>query len=157
MSLQVGQQPPPFALDNQDGKRVQLSDFLGQWVVLYFYPKDDTPGCTREAIGFSNAKTDFDALNTVILGLSKDTVESHEQFCGKYNLDIDLLSDPEKTAIFAYDVWQEKTSYGKTSMGIVRSTFLIDPNGIIRKIWSNVKVDEHVQAVRDELQQLIQG
>ncbi len=154
MSLQVGQLAPHFSLDNQIGKRISLSDLLGQWMVLYFYPKDDTPGCTRESIGFSDMKSDFLSANAVIFGISKDTVDSHEEFCNKYSLAIDLLSDPDKSMINDYGVWQEKVSYGKTSMGIVRSTFLIDPTGHIQRIWTNVKVDGHVQEVREELERL---
>ena len=144
---EIGRLAPDFSLKDAFGHSVQLSDFLGKKVVLYFYPKDDTPGCTREAIGFTEQKSQFQKNNTVILGLSKDSVASHEKFCHKYNLEIPLLSDPDGKTVEAYGVWKEKNMYGKVSMGIVRTTFLIDEKGIITKIWNNVKVDGHVEAV----------
>ena len=151
MSLSIGQKAPSFSLQNAQNETVTLEQFKGKWVVLYFYPKDDTPGCTRQAVGFSEHLAEFSAKNAVVLGVSKDSVASHEAFCTKYALTILLLSDPNKTCINDYGVWQEKTTYGKTAFGVVRSTFLIDPEGILTKIWSNIKVDGHVQAVLAEL------
>jgi peroxiredoxin Q/BCP len=149
--INEGQAAPSFTLPNADGTPVSLSRFKGKNVVLYFYPKDDTPGCTREAIEFTQKKAEFAGKNTVILGVSKDSVQSHQKFCTKYTLTIDVLSDPNLDVIKAYDVWQEKTLYGKTSLGIVRSTFLIDTNGIIKKIWRNVRVEGHVDAILETL------
>ena len=138
---------PSFELYDQDNNVVTLDQFKGQYVVLYFYPKDNTPGCTREAIAFSALKSDFEALNTVILGVSKDSVKSHQNFCKKQGLSITLLSDESTHMIQDYAVWQEKKNYGKTYMGIVRTSFLIDPDGKILKIWEKVKVDGHAEAV----------
>jgi peroxiredoxin Q/BCP len=149
--LKVGDQAPDFLLHDQNGKSVSVSEFKGKNVVLYFYPKDDTPGCTRQAVGFTEQKSQFNQKNTVIIGISKDSIEDHQKFCNKYNLDLILASDPEKKAIEAYGVWQEKTLYGKKSFGIVRSTFLISSEGVIQKIWSNVKVDGHIDAVLNEI------
>ncbi len=149
--LEPGNPAPDFSLVDSYGKTVSLSDFKGKKVVVYFYPKDDTPGCTREAIGFSEQKKDFDEKNTVVLGISKDSPESHQKFCTKYSLTISLLSDPEMDAIKAYDVWQEKNLYGNKSFGIVRSTFLVGTDGLLKKIWRNVKVDGHIDAVLKEL------
>ena len=145
--VEPGQVAPDFSLLNETGTEVRLSGFRGKHVVLYFYPKDDTPGCTLEAQGFTQKKAEFDAKNTVVLGISKDSVASHQAFCTKYSLGITLLSDPEMVAIEPYGVWQEKTNYGKTYMGISRSTVLIDPEGTVQKVWRNVKVDGHVDAV----------
>lgn len=147
----IGQTAPSFNLQDGQGNWVSLSDFLGKKVVLYFYPKDDTPGCTREAIGFTQQKAAFELLNTVVLGVSKDSVDSHQKFCMKYQLQIPLLSDSEGQVVAAYDVWKEKNLYGKVSMGIVRTTFLIDESGKLEKIWNNVKVDGHVEAVLEAI------
>ncbi|NDC83146.1 thioredoxin-dependent thiol peroxidase [bacterium] len=145
--LLEGQPAPEFSLLDQDGQRVTLSQFLGRQVVVYFYPKDDTPGCTREGIEFTENRDAFDTKNTVVIGISKDSTDSHKSFCTKYNLGITLLSDPDNAVIDAYGAWQEKSNYGKKYMGIVRSTVLIDSNGIVKKYWKNVKVDGHVSAV----------
>ena len=139
--LQVGMQAPAFSLADKDGKMVSLSDFLGKKVVLYFYPKDNTPGCTRQACAFAAAYSEFEKKNAVVIGISKDSVSSHEKFAEKYNLPFILLSDPELQAIQAYGVWQEKKLYGKTSMGVVRTTFLIDEQGKIMKVMPKVKPD----------------
>lgn len=138
---------PAFTLKDQSGNSVSLADFKGKWVVLFFYPKDDTPGCTLESISFSEKKVEFLKKNTEILGISKDSVESHIAFCNKYNLSVTLLSDPDNTTISDYGVWKEKSNYGKKYMGIVRTTVLINPEGHIYKQWNNVKVDGHVDDV----------
>ncbi|MGE4169980.1 MAG: thioredoxin-dependent thiol peroxidase [Candidatus Margulisiibacteriota bacterium] len=149
--LTVGQSAPAFVLPDETGKSVSLSDFQGKKVVLFFYPKDDTPGCTRESIGFTQAKADFEAAGAVVLGVSKDSVKSHGAFCTKHALTVTLLSDESLDMIKAYGVWQEKTNYGKTSMGIVRTTVLLDEKGQFLKVWSSVKVDGHVEAVLAEV------
>ena len=139
--LQEGMQAPAFTLADKDGRRVSLSDFLGKKVVLYFYPKDNTPGCTRQACAFAVAYGEFEKKNAVVIGISKDSVSSHVKFAEKYNLPFILLSDPELQAIQAYSVWQEKKLYGKTSMGVVRTTFIIDEQGKIMKVMPKVKPD----------------
>ena len=149
--LQKGMQAPAFMLADKDGKMVSLSDFLGKKVVLYFYPKDNTPGCTRQACAFACAYSEFEKKNAVIIGISKDSVSSHEKFAEKYNLPFILLSDPELQAIQAYGVWQEKKLYGKTSMGVVRTTFIIDEQGKIIKVMPKVKPDTNAAEVLDIL------
>lgn len=137
--LEVGTKAPDFELPDQDGKMHKLSDYLGKKVILYFYPKDNTPGCTKQAIGYSERVETFGEQNVVILGISKDSVASHKKFEEKQELKITILSDPEKTVIEAYDVWKEKKNYGKVSMGVVRTTYLIDEQGIIVKANDKVK------------------
>ena len=149
--LQEGMQAPAFTLADKDGRRVSLSDFLGKKVVLYFYPKDNTPGCTRQACAFAAAYGEFEKKNAVVIGISKDSVSSHEKFAEKYNLPFILLSDPELQAIQAYGVWQEKKLYGKTSMGVVRTTFLIDEQGKIMKVMPKVKTDTNAAEVLEIL------
>lgn len=141
--LEVGQKAPDFTLQDQDGNSVSLSDFLGKKVVLYFYPKDDTPGCTKQACGFTELKPAFEEKNAVILGVSKDSVASHRKFANKYKLTFTLLSDPELVVIEGYDVWKEKNMYGKITMGVVRTTYLIDEQGIIVKAIGKVKAEEN--------------
>ena len=145
--LTEGMQAPEFTLADKEGKLVSLSDFLGKKVVLYFYPKDNTPGCTRQACAFATAYSEFERKNAVVIGVSKDSISLHEKFAGKYNLLFILLSDPELQAIQAYGVWQEKKLYGKTSMGVVRTTFLIDEQGKILKIMPKVKPDTNAVEV----------
>ena len=149
--LEAGMQAPAFTLADKDGKTVSLSDFLGKKVVLYFYPKDNTPGCTRQACAFAAAYSAFEAKNAVVVGISKDSVSSHSKFAEKYNLPFILLSDPELQAIQAYGVWQEKKLYGKTSMGVVRTTFIIDEQGKIIKVMPKVKPDTNAAEVLDIL------
>lgn len=149
--LQVGMQAPAFMLADKDGKMVSLSDFFGKKVVLYFYPKDNTPGCTRQACAFASAYSEFEKKNAVVIGISKDSVSSHEKFAGKYNLPFILLSDPELQSIQAYGVWQEKKLYGKTSMGVVRTTFIIDEQGKIIKVMPKVKPDTNAAEVLEIL------
>ena len=139
--LEVGMKAPLFTLPDQNGHLVSLSDFLGKKVVLYFYPKDNTPGCTRQACAFGESYEAFWAKNTVVIGISKDSTASHLRFAEKYHLPFILLSDPELQAIQAYGVWQEKKLYGKVSMGVVRSTYLIDEQGMIEKVMPKVKPD----------------
>ncbi|MBP3509045.1 thioredoxin-dependent thiol peroxidase [Oscillibacter sp.] len=139
--LEVGMKAPLFTLPDQNGHLVSLSDFLGKKVVQYFYPKDNTPGCTRQACAFGESYEAFWAKNTVVIGISKDSTASHLRFAEKYHLPFILLSDPELQAIQAYGVWQEKKLYGKVSMGVVRSTYLIDEQGMIEKVMTKVKPD----------------
>lgn len=145
--LEVGTQAPAFTLPDQNGNLVSLSDFVGKKVVLYFYPKDNTPGCTRQACAFAQSYPEFQARNVVVIGVSKDSVVSHLKFAQKYELPFILLSDPELRAIQAYGVWQEKKLYGKVSMGVVRSTYLIDEQGVIIKVMPKVKPDSNAQEI----------
>lgn len=147
----VGEKAPDFTLLDQDGKEVSLSDFLGKKVVLYFYPRDNTPGCTRQACAFASAYEAFRSKNVQVIGVSKDSVKSHAAFAAKHGLPFVLLSDPERKAIEAYGVWQEKKSYGKVSMGVVRTTFLIDEAGNISKIMPKVKPDTNASDILAEL------
>lgn len=145
--LQEGMKAPDFKALSDEGKEISLSDLRGKKVVLYFYPKDSTPGCTREACAFRDAKSKISRQGAVVLGVSKDSLKSHENFRAKNNLNFPLLSDPDRKIIEAYGVWKEKKMYGKTSMGVQRSTFLIDEEGKIQRIWRNVKVDGHDEEV----------
>ncbi len=145
--LEIGTKAPAFTLLDKDGNLVSLSDFAGKKVVLYFYPRDNTPGCTRQACAFAGAYEDFKKINAVVIGVSKDSAASHQKFAEKYDLPFILLSDPELTAIQAYGVWQEKKNYGKVSMGVVRSTFVIDENGIIEKVMPKVKPDTNAEDI----------
>ena len=143
----VGDKAPDFDLASAGGGRVTLSDFAGKAVVLYFYPKDDTPGCTKESQGFSEAAAEFAALNTVVVGVSKDSVASHDKFKAKYDLSLHLGSDPDGAVIAAYGTWVEKNMYGRTYMGIERSTFLIGADGRLAQVWRKVRVPGHVAEV----------
>ncbi|KAB0241061.1 thioredoxin-dependent thiol peroxidase [Microcystis aeruginosa EAWAG127a] len=154
MTLEVGQKAPEFATPNQRGEISKLADFAGQWLLLYFYPKDNTPGCTTEAINFTALSPQFQQLNAVILGVSPDSAKSHCRFIEKHNLTIQLLSDTEHQLAEIYQVWGLKKFMGKEYMGIKRSTFLIDPQGNIAYIWSNVKVKAHAEAVLKKLEEL---
>jgi len=146
---EAGDKAPDFSLARDDGETVTLSDYAGRTLVLYFYPKDDTPGCTKQAIGFTERAKDFEKAGATILGVSKDTVAKHEKFKKKHELGIDLASDPEGETIEAYGSWVEKNMYGKKYMGIDRSTFLIDGKGKLREVWRKVRVPGHVDAVLD--------
>ena len=139
--MQVGAKAPDFSLTDQHGNTVKLSDFAGKKVVVYFYPKDNTPGCTRQACAFAENYAGFQSKNVVVIGISKDSAASHKKFAEKYALPFILLSDPDLQAIQDYGVWQEKKLYGKVSMGVVRTTFIIDEKGMIEKIMPKVKPD----------------
>ena len=139
--LQPGTQAPDFCLNDQHGNPIRLSDFFGKRIVLYFYPRDNTPGCTRQACAFAGAYDAFKAQDIAVIGVSKDSVASHAKFAAKYELPFILLADPELQALKAYDVWQEKKLYGKVSMGVVRTTYVIDKQGMIEKVMPKVKPD----------------
>ena len=145
--LKLGDKAPDFSLMNQDGSEIRLSDFHGKKVVLYFYPKDNTPGCTRQACAFGQYYAQFAALDAVVIGISKDSVASHQKFAEKNGLPFILLSDPERLAIEAYDVWKEKKQYGKVSMGVVRTTYVIDEEGCIEKVMPKVKPDTNAAEI----------
>ena len=149
--LEIGTKAPDLELPDQDGKLRTLSEFRGQKVVLYFYPKDMTPGCTKQACSFGELYPQFQEKGAVVLGVSKDSVASHKRFEEKYGLPFVLLSDPERKVIEAYDVWKEKKNYGKVSMGVVRSTYLIDEEGVIIKAFGNVKAAENPAKMLGEL------
>ena len=140
--LEIGTKAPDFELEDQNGKTHKLSDYKGKKVILYFYPKDNTSGCTKQAAGYSANKKEFEKNGVVVLGVSKDSVASHKKFEEKQNLTITILADPERKVIEAYDVWKEKKNYGKVSMGVVRTTYLIDEKGIIIKANDKVKAAE---------------
>ena len=145
--LEAGMKAPAFTLPDKEGNLVSLSDFAGKRVVLYFYPKDNTPGCTRQACAFAGAYEEFKTLEAVVIGISRDSAASHQKFADKHGLPFILLSDPELTAIQAYGVWQEKKLYGKVSMGVVRTTFVIDGHGVIEKVMPKVKPDTNAEEV----------
>ena len=145
--LKTGTQAPDFTLPDKDGNPVSLSSLRGRKVVLYFYPRDNTPGCTRQACAFARKNADFEQAGAVVVGISKDSVRSHANFAAKYELPFILLSDPELIAIQAYDVWQEKKLYGKVSMGVVRSTYIIDEQGVITHAMPKVKPDTNAADV----------
>ena len=145
--LQIGTKAPNFTLFDKDGNAVSLSDFLGKRVVLYFYPRDNTPGCTRQACAFAGAYKEFEARDVVVIGISRDSVASHQKFAEKYDLPFILLSDPDRIAIEAYGVWQEKKNCGKVSMGVVRSTYLIDAEGNIEGVMPKVKPDTNAAEI----------
>lgn len=149
--LTAGMKAPDFSLSDQHGNTVSLADFAGKKIVLYFYPRDNTPGCSRQACAFAGAYEDFKTMNVAVIGVSKDSVASHVKFAEKYSLPFILLSDPELQAIQAYDVWQEKKNYGKVSMGVVRSTYIIDENGVIEKVMPKVKPDTNAAEILEYL------
>lgn len=154
MDLKLGDKAPAFKLATGGGGKMALSELKGSPVVLYFYPRDNTPGCTKEALAFSALAKKFKDLGVVVIGVSKDTPESHDRFTDKYALRLTLASDPDVKTAQDYGVWVEKTLYGRTSMGVERSTFLIDGAGKIRAIWRKVKVDGHAEAVLAAVKQL---
>ncbi len=154
MSL-VGKQAPTFTLNNQQGEAVSLEDFKGKYVVLYFYPKDSTPGCTTQACDFRDSIEDFTALNAVILGVSPDNEASHQKFIAKHELPFDLLVDEEKEVAEAYDVWKLKKNFGREYMGIERSTFLIDPEGKVVEEWRKVRVKNHIEDALNTLKEMV--
>ena len=152
--LAINDKAPDFCLPNQDDVEICSRDLRGKWVVLYFYPKDSTPGCTTEACEFTAAAPDFSELDAIILGVSADSTKRHRNFIEKQNLGITLLSDEDTSMMQEYGVWQLKKNYGKEYMGIVRSTFIIDPEGVVKAVWENVRVKEHVAKVQAELERL---
>ena len=149
--LEVGIKAPDFSLPDQNGDMHTLSEYAGKKVILYFYPRDNTPGCTKQACGFSELYPQFVEKDAVVIGISKDSVASHKKFEDKYNLGFTILSDTELEAIKAYDVWQEKKNYGKVSMGVVRTTYLIDENGVIEKVFKKVKAADNPAPMLEEL------
>lgn len=149
--LEKGKKAPAFTLKNQNGETISLNDFKGKNVILYFYPKDNTSGCTAEACSFRDDFPKFEKTDAVILGVSPDSVESHKKFEQKYNLNFDLLSDEKKEVLEKYDVWKEKSMYGRKYMGVVRTTFIIDPEGKIKKVFRKVKVNGHNKEVLEAL------
>lgn len=154
MTVNIGDKAPDFTLAGTGGKDITLSNYKGQIVVMYFYPRDDTPGCTKQACSFSDNFNALKKLNVAVIGISKDSVKSHEKFKEKYGLNFDLGADTEKTVIDAFGSWVEKSMYGKKYMGINRDTFLIDEQGIIRHIWRKVKVEGHTEEVLTEIEKL---
>lgn len=149
--LEQGIKAPDFTLNDKDGKEVSLSDFLGKKVVLYFYPRDNTPGCTKQACGFRDNYDKYKDNDIVVIGISKDSEKSHSNFINKHDLPFILLSDPELKAIQSYDVWKEKNMYGKKSMGVVRTTYIIDEQGIIEKVYGKVKAATNAEDVLMDL------
>ena len=149
--LNIGDKAPLFTLKDAYGNDFSLSDILGNKIVIYFYPRDNTPGCTRQACAFASLYNEFEKRGVKVIGISKDSVDSHVKFAQKYSLPFTLISDPDRVAIEAYGVWQEKKLYGKISMGIVRTTFIIDENGIIQKVMKNVKPDTNAEQILKEL------
>lgn len=154
MTLSIGDKAPDFELPGNGSEAIQLSKFQGKNVVLYFYPKDDTPGCTTEAKDFTSLSTDFTAANTVVIGMSKDTAAKHDKFIAKHDLSVLLASDEDGSVLEKYGVWVEKKMYGRTYMGIQRATFLIDANGLIQGIWPKVKVKGHAEDVLSKVKEL---
>jgi peroxiredoxin Q/BCP len=152
--LKIGEEAPDFCLRDPDKGEICLKDLKGRWTVLYFYPKDNTKGCTMEALEFTAAEEDFKAKNAIVLGVSPDSLDSHSRFKEKHGLSINLLSDSEKKTLEAYGVWRKKKLYGREYMGVVRSTFLIDLKGVIAHTWYNVKVPSHVDQVLEKLTEL---
>jgi peroxiredoxin Q/BCP len=152
--LQVGKAPPPFSLPDQDGKIVKPSEYKGRWLVLYFYPNDDTPGCTTEACDFTDGLKDFEKLDAAVVGCSPNSLESHKKFIAKYKLKVRLLSDPDHKTMAAYGAWGEKVLYGNKTIGVIRSTVIVGPDGKVSHHWAKVKAKGHADAVREKLQEL---
>jgi thioredoxin-dependent peroxiredoxin len=152
--IEAGQPAPDFTLQDQNGRDVTLSAFRGRVVVLYFYPRDNTPGCTKEACAFRDARTQYAKAGAELIGVSPDTPASHRKFAEKFALTFSLAADPEKSVCRSYGVWQEKTLYGKASMGVVRTTFLIDGDGVVARVFPKVKVDGHSEAVLAAINEL---
>jgi len=160
--LNIGDKAPDFSLPDQDGKLVSLSDYAGKWLVVYFYPKDDTPGCTKEACDFTDNVNDFSGLNADVVGISRDDADAHQKFIAKYNLNLTLLSDPDKSVHEAYGAWGMKKNYGKEIEGVIRSTFIVSPDGKIADLWRKVSVrvkrkggtTKHADKVKEKLEEL---
>jgi peroxiredoxin Q/BCP len=154
MAVEEGKKAPEFTLPDENGDQVKLSDLAGQWVVLYFYPRDDTPGCTIEARDFTSGLKAFEKLGSVVYGCSPDSSDSHQEFIRKYQLKIKLLSDSSHEVMEKYGAWGEKNMYGKITQGVIRSTVLIDPHGIVARHWKRVKAKGHADTVRQLLENL---
>ena len=154
MAIEEGKKAPAFTLNDQDGKKIKLSDLVGHWTVLYFYPRDDTPGCTIEACDFTSSLKAFENLGATVYGCSPDSIESHQKFIEKFELKFDLLSAPTHKMMEKYSAWGEKNMYGKISEGVIRSTVLIDPEGKVVKHWKRVKAKGHAEYVRKSLEEL---
>lgn len=152
--IHIDEKAPEFCLPNQDDIEICLRDLKGKWIVLYFYPKDSTPGCTTQACEFTEAAPDFSELDAIILGVSADSTKRHRNFIEKQDLGITLLSDEDTSMMQTYGVWQMKKNYGKEYMGIVRTTLIINPEGVVKALWENVRVKEHVAKVQAELERL---
>lgn len=152
--IEVGKKAPAFTLENQDGNKTKLSDYAGKWVVLYFYPKDDTPGCTTQACDFSASIDAYGALDAEVIGVSPDGPEKHQKFIAKHDLKVTLLCDPEHGVMEKYGAWGEKMMYGKKTIGVKRSTVLIDPKGKVAHHWPNVRAKGHAEKVQDMLSEL---
>ena len=157
MTIEIGRPAPKFTLADQDENLVSLDDFAGSWLVLYFYPKDDTPGCTTEACEFTEGIESFRNLDAVVLGCSPDTPERHRRFIEKYDLGVRLLSDPDHRVMELYEAWGEKVLYGRKSVGVKRSTVIIDPEGRVAHRWKSVRVKGHAAKVRERLEALRKG
>jgi len=155
--LNIGDTVPEFCLPNQDEEEICFRDIKGKWIVLYFYPKDNTPGCTTEACDFTDALPDFEDLDAIVLGVSPDSPEKHRKFIEKKELKITLLADEEKELCNLFGIWQLKKFMGKEYMGVVRSTFILDPKGKVSAVWTKVRVKEHVPAVKEKLEALQKG
>lgn len=151
---EIGQMAPTFTLFNQDDTKTSLKDYKGEWVVLYFYPKDDTPGCTTEACEFTDGLKAFEKVGAAVIGVSPDSTASHRKFIEKYNLKVTLLADPDREVLEKYGAWGIKINYGKESLGVIRSTFLIDPQGKIAHVWPKVTAAGHAEVVRNKLAEL---
>ncbi|NHK30740.1 MAG: thioredoxin-dependent thiol peroxidase [Asgard group archaeon] len=153
LKVKVGDMAPEFCLKETSGSEICLKDLIGKWVIIYFYPKDKTSGCTLEAIDFTKSLNDFDKMNATVLGISPDSIKSHQKFSDKHELKVQLLSDENKDILEKYGVWQEKSMYGKSYMGVIRSTILVDPDGKIAEIWEKVRVKDHVENVKQKLKE----
>ncbi|MCE7744373.1 MAG: thioredoxin-dependent thiol peroxidase [Candidatus Heimdallarchaeota archaeon] len=154
LKVNIGDSAPTFCLPDKDGNEICLENYKGKWVILYFYPKDLTSGCTIQAIDFTASLPEFDKMNTVVLGVSPDSPKSHQKFVDKHELKVLLLSDEEKTVLEAYGAWGEKSMYGKTHFGVTRSTVVIDPEGKVAETWNKVKAAGHIDSVKEKLKEL---
>ncbi|MEA2069934.1 MAG: peroxiredoxin [Asgard group archaeon] len=154
MKVSIGDKAPDFCLSDKDDQKICLKDNLGKWLILYFYPKDNSKSCTREAIDFTSNLDDFHKMNSIVFGISPDSIKSHQKFADKHDLKVHLLSDEDKKLLKEYGVWQKKSMFGREFMGVVRSTVLINPEGKIAEIWENVRVPNHVKNVKTRLKEL---
>ncbi len=152
--IEIGKKPPAFTLVNQDNEKVKLSDYTGQWLVLYFYPKDDTPGCTTQACEFTAGIKKFEKLSATVLGISPDSPEDHQKFIKKHHLKVDLLCDPSHKTMEKYGAWGEKNMYGKISVGVIRSTVLVGPDGKVAHHWKRAKSAGHAESVQKKISEL---